>query len=136
MKETIGIRRMVSLIHEGCIFHCRFFPTLAEKTYNQKWIQKKWTLLRFDFLYTLTWVCTICLYSFLYCVLLLDLILVARNIFDEDNYTPILCEDESQYSATLKEFPFEDSELQVLWLLWAAFGENDATIYCYYGNRT
>ena len=50
-------------------------------------------------------------------MLLFHLILVARNIFDEDNYTPILCEDESQYIAILKEFPFEDSELQVLWLL-------------------
>ena len=54
-------------------------------------------------------------------MLFFDLILVTRNIFDEDNYTPILCEDESQYIAILKEFPFEDSELQVLWLLWAAF---------------
>lgn len=47
--DNYGIRRMVSLVQEGCICHCCFFPTLAEKTYNQKW-----TLLGFDFLYTLT----------------------------------------------------------------------------------
>jgi len=32
-----------------------------------------------------------------------------RNIFDEDNYTPMSCQDENEYNAVLKEFPFDDS---------------------------
>ena len=49
---------------------------------------------------------------------LFDLVLLARKIFDEDNYTPMLCKDESECSYILKEFPFENSDkLQVLWLL-------------------
>ena len=38
-----------------------------------------------------------------------------RDIFDEDNYTPMSCQDENEYNAVLREFPFDDSEMaQVL----------------------
>ena len=38
-----------------------------------------------------------------------------RKIFDEDNYTPMLCQDETEYNDILKEFPFDETEvLQVL----------------------
>ena len=30
-----------------------------------------------------------------------------RKIFDEDNYAPMSCQDESEYSDLLKEFPFD-----------------------------
>lgn len=34
-----------------------------------------------------------------------------RKIFDEDNYAPKSCQDESEYNDLLKEFPFDDSEM-------------------------
>lgn len=54
---------------------------------------------------------------------------IFKNIFDEDNYTPILCEDESQYSAILKEFPFEDSELQGSFPRHLPFSEGMIKVY-------
>lgn len=36
---------------------------------------------------------------------------IFKQIFDEDNYTPITCKDESEYSDVLREFPFDDSEM-------------------------
>ncbi|XP_073241272.1 exocyst complex component 6B-like [Porites lutea] len=36
---------------------------------------------------------------------------IFKQIFDEDNYTPISCKDESEYSAVLREFPFDDPEM-------------------------
>ena len=37
-------------------------------------------------------------------------VLSCRKIFDEDNYSPICCDNESEYTDILKEFPFESSE--------------------------
>lgn len=38
-----------------------------------------------------------------------------REIFDEDNYAPVSCQNEDEYNAVLKEFPFDDSKIaQVL----------------------
>ncbi|KAK2572792.1 Exocyst complex component 6 [Acropora cervicornis] len=54
---------------------------------------------------------------------------IFKNIFDEDNYTPILCEDESQYSTILKEFPFEDSELQGSFPRHLPFSEGMIKVY-------
>lgn len=36
---------------------------------------------------------------------------IFKQIFDEDNYTPISCKDESEYNDVLREFPFDDSEM-------------------------
>ena len=36
---------------------------------------------------------------------------VPRKIFDEDNYTPMSCQDENEYNDVLKEFPFDDTEI-------------------------
>lgn len=36
---------------------------------------------------------------------------LCRQIFDEDNYTPISCKDESEYNDVLREFPFDDSKV-------------------------
>lgn len=35
---------------------------------------------------------------------------IFKKIFDEDNYSPICCDNESEYTDILKEFPFESSE--------------------------
>lgn len=36
---------------------------------------------------------------------------IFKQIFDEDNYTPISCKDESEYNDVLREFPFDDPEM-------------------------
>lgn len=36
---------------------------------------------------------------------------IFKKIFDEDNYAPMSCQDESEYNDLLKEFPFDDTEI-------------------------
>ncbi|XP_058961962.2 exocyst complex component 6B [Pocillopora verrucosa] len=36
---------------------------------------------------------------------------IFKKIFDEDNYTPMLCQDETEYNDILKEFPFDETEV-------------------------
>lgn len=46
-----------------------------------------------------------------WCLVLTLYFAIPRKIFDEDNYTPMSCQDESEYNDVLKEFPFDDTEI-------------------------
>ena len=42
-------------------------------------------------------------------------LLLSRKFFDEDNYTPMTCQDEKECNSVLEQFPYDSSTLaQVL----------------------